>query len=149
MKLANHLYRITVYRITSLRPRRLMSNHQDPSSRLPLSIPVHQILLSLAGADRHGYAIIQDIRARTAGEVDLTASTLYGALSRMLADGTIEEVTDAATDDRDGRRRYYHVTDYGRSVAREEAGRLARALDQSRAQGLGPDSDPAHEVRTR
>lgn len=126
-----------------------MPSRPDPLSHLPLSIPVHQILLSLAGADRHGYAIIQDIRDRTGGEVELTASTLYGALSRMLTDETIDEVMDRAAADGDGRRRYYRVTDYGRSVAREEAGRLARALDQSRAQGLGPGADPLAEGRSR
>ena len=115
-----------------------MTTPNDPALALPLSVPVHQILLSLAGADRHGYAIIQDVRERTDGEVDLTASTLYGALSRMLADGTIEEID--APEDGDSRRRFYRVTEYGRAVARAEAGRLARALDQARAQGLGPES---------
>jgi DNA-binding PadR family transcriptional regulator len=126
-----------------------VSNRQNPASHLPLSIPVHQILLSLTASERHGYAIIQDIRSRTGGEVELTASTLYGALSRMLKDGTIEEVTDRTPEGGDGRRRYYRVTDYGRSVAREEAGRLARVLGQARAQGLGPDTDPAPEGRAR
>ena len=114
-----------------------MTNH-DPARSLPLSVPVHQILLSLAAGERHGYAIIQDIRDRTAGEVDLTASTLYGALSRMLDDGAIEEVE--APEEGDARRRYYRITEEGRAVARAEAGRLARALEQAMSQGLGPES---------
>ena len=34
----------------------------------PLSPQVFQILLSLADRERHGYAIIQEIRDRTGGE---------------------------------------------------------------------------------
>lgn len=113
-----------------------MSRRPEPSSHLPLSVPVHQILLSLGPTDLHGYAIIQEIRGRSAGEVELTASTLYGALSRMLEAEMIAEV--AAPGDGDQRRRYYSLTEYGRAVAQAEAGRLARALDQARAQGLGP-----------
>lgn len=115
-----------------------MSKKPDPLSLLPLSVPVYQILLSLADEDRHGYAIIQDIRDRTGGEVDLTASTLYGALSRMLEGATIQELPVGPSGDGDRRRRTYRLTDLGREVARAEAGRLARALGQAKAQGLGP-----------
>jgi len=115
-----------------------------PESHLPLSVPVHQILLSLADQDCHGYAVIQEIRERTGGNVTLTASTLYGALSRMLADGMITEVKNPTPKpaDGDGRRRYYRVSKYGRSVARVEAQRLHRVLEQARERGLGPDSSP-------
>ncbi|MCH7812372.1 MAG: methyltransferase domain-containing protein [Chloroflexi bacterium] len=97
-------------------------------------MPVHQILLSLADQDRHGYAVIQDVRERTDGEVALTASTLYGALSRMLTERMINEVKTPRPrpEDRDSRRRYYRVTKYGRAVARAEARRLARALELAR-----------------
>ncbi|MEM7417154.1 MAG: helix-turn-helix transcriptional regulator [Gemmatimonadota bacterium] len=61
-----------------------MASDWDPAGHLPLSVPVHQILLSLAASDRHGYAIIKEIAERTEGDVTLTASTLYGALARML-----------------------------------------------------------------
>jgi DNA-binding PadR family transcriptional regulator len=117
---------------------------ESPESHIPLSVPVHQILLSLAGQDRHGYAVIQDIRERTEGGVVLTASTLYGALSRMLSDGTIKEVQrpKPTPKDWDGRRRYYRITPFGREVARAEAHRLFRVLDQARDQGLGPDAAP-------
>ena len=121
-----------------------MSKAPAPESHLPLSVPVHQILLSLAGRDQHGYSVIQDIRERTEGEVELTASTLYGALSRMLEDGLIEEVEDPKPEpeDWDSRRRYYRVTEYGREVARAEARRLVRTVDQARESGLGPEPAP-------
>ena len=121
-----------------------MSKAPTPESHLPLSVPVNQILLSLAGGDQHGYSIIQDIRERTRGDVELTASTLYGALSRMLEDQLIGEVKDPKPEpeDWDSRRRYYRVTEYGREVARAEAQRLARTLDQARERGLGPEPTP-------
>ena len=121
-----------------------MSKAPTPESHLPLSVPVHHILLSLAGRDQHGYSVIQDIRERTGGDVELTASTLYGALSRMLEDELIVEVDDPKPkpEDWDSRRRYYRVTEYGRDVARAEAGRLARTVDQARESGLGPERAP-------
>ena len=111
-----------------------------PTTHLPLSVPVHQILLSMAECDRHGYAIIQDIRERTDGEVNLTASTLYGALSRMLEHGMIVEIAGPEADTGGAPRRTYRITDFGKEVARAEARRLARALDQARSRGLGPEA---------
>jgi len=127
-----------------------MSTAPNPESHLPLSVPVHQILLSLADQDRHGYAVIQDIRERTEGEVDLTASTLYGALSRMLSDGMITEVKSPKPkpQDWDSRRRYYRISTYGRSVARVEVLRLYRVLEQAMDRGLGPDPTPKTQKGT-
>ena len=48
-----------------------MSSRPDTASLLPLSPAVFHILVSLADGDRHGYAIIQDVTARTGGEVRL------------------------------------------------------------------------------
>ncbi len=117
-----------------------MPEGTEPWSHLPLSIPVYQILLSLSDGDRHGYSIIREIRERTAGEVDLTASTLYGALSRTLKDETITEIVDEAHVTSDKRRRTYRLTDLGRDVVRAEAGRLSRALGHAVARGLGPET---------
>ena len=97
--------------------------------QLPLTVPVFQILLSLCDQELHGYALIQDIRARTSGEVQLTASTLYGAVARMLQADLIAEV-DAVGDDE--RRRPYRITKAGRLLLRQEAERLARAAAWAR-----------------
>jgi DNA-binding PadR family transcriptional regulator len=93
-------------------------------------VPVYQILLSLAAGDAHGYALIRDIRERTAGEVDLTASTLYGALQRLLDDGWITETGDDAGSEGPPRR-VYTITAEGRRVATDEARRLQRAVRQA------------------
>ena len=116
----------------------------NDSGSTPLSTPVFQILLSLVDDELHGYAIIKDIAARTEGEVQLTASTLYGALHRLIDAGWIEEVASrppSASDD--PRRRYYRITVRGRDIARAEAQRLARLAAMARAKRLLPPLRPS------
>ena len=109
-----------------------------PGDHLPLTIPVFQILLSLADRDLHGYAIIQDIGERTEGEVQLTASTLYAALKRLLDAGLVEELAERpAPGEDDSRRRYYRVTPLGLDVALRETARLERAVRMARQKRLG------------
>ena len=106
---------------------------------MSVPLPVVHILVALADADRHGYAIMQEIAARTGGAVRLGPGTLYGSIKRMLHDGLIEELDerrDPAPDD--VRRRYYRITPQGRKVAREEIGRLATLVRHARAAGLSP-----------
>lgn len=95
------------------------------------------ILLSLAGDERHGYAILQEIERFTAGELRLEPGTLYRALHRMLKDGWVAESgrRPAARDD-DERRRYYRLTPLGRRIAAAEADRLARLVTLARAHRL-------------
>lgn len=114
-----------------------MAVNPAPDSLLPLPPAVFHILLSLADADRHGYAIIQDVGARTDGEVRLGPGTLYRSIQRMLEQELIEE-TDArpAPDHDDERRRYYRITTFGRRVARAEADRLAGLVRLARASGI-------------
>lgn len=110
-----------------------------PQQHLPLSVPVFQILLSLSDRDLHGYAIIRDIRDRTDGEVELTASTLYAAIKRLLDGGLVEELdTRPGPEDDDPRRRYYRITPHGIDVARLETARLERALKMARQKKLTP-----------
>jgi DNA-binding PadR family transcriptional regulator len=109
-----------------------------PTSRsLPLAI-VH-ILVSLAEQERHGYAIMQDVHARTDGHLRLGPGTLYGSIKRLLHDGLIEELDERPDPENDDvRRRYYRITPRGRKAAIEEASRLAKLLRQARASGLAP-----------
>ena len=110
----------------------------------PLTTPVFQILLSLVDEDLHGYAIIQDIAARTEGEVRLTASTLYAAVKRLLDAGWIEELAARPRPERDDpRRRYYRITRLGREAARAEARRLERLAAMARAKRLLPPLRPS------
>ena len=118
-----------------------MANQQlDVDSLLPLPPATFHILLALAGEDRHGYAIIQDIAARTGGEIRLSAGTLYRSIQRMLEQGLIVETRDRpAPEEDDERRRYYRITQFGSAVARSEARRLTQLVKMARAKGLAPE----------
>jgi DNA-binding PadR family transcriptional regulator len=112
---------------------------QDASALLPLPPITFHILIALAAADRHGYAIIQDVAARTNGSVRIGAGTLYRSVQRMLEQGLIEEVRrrPPAKDD-DARRRYYRITPFGDVVARAEGRRLTGLVRLARAIGFAP-----------
>jgi DNA-binding PadR family transcriptional regulator len=118
-----------------------MPSHSDTAPELlPLSTATFHILLALTDEDRHGYAIIQDVAARTAGQVRIGAGTLYRSIHRMLEHGLIEEVRERPAPELDDeRRRYYRITTLGRTVARAEAARLAELLRLARARGLSPE----------
>lgn len=116
-----------------------MSVDERPESLLPLPPATLHILMALSDQDRHGYAIIQEVAARTDGEVRLSAGTLYRSLQRMLEQGLIEETGERpAPDEDDERRRYYRITDFGTAVARAEARRLAELVRLARASGFVP-----------
>ena len=108
---------------------------------LPLQPGSFHILMALAGEDRHGYAIIQEIASRTDGTVRLGAGTLYRSLQRMLEQGLIDEIEERpAPDEDDERRRYYRITKFGETVARAETRRLQELVRLARASGFVPRS---------
>jgi DNA-binding PadR family transcriptional regulator len=112
-----------------------------PDALLPLPPATLHILMSLSEEDRHGYAVIQDVAARTGGEVKLGAGTLYRSIQRMLEQGLIVEVSERpAPEDDDERRRYYRITPFGRRVARAETRRLTDLVKLARASGFAPRS---------
>jgi DNA-binding PadR family transcriptional regulator len=111
-----------------------MRKPPSPQDLVPLTPPVFHILLALAGEERHGYGIMQDVARQTNDALLLGPGTLYGCLKRMLAAGLVEESDvrpDPALDDE--RRRYYRMTPLGRRVVRAEAQRLADAVAAAKA----------------
>lgn len=97
------------------------------------------ILVALADEDRHGYAIMQDVTARTGGALKLGAGTLYRSVQRMLEQGLVVEINARPAPELDDeRRRYYRITPFGRTVAKAEARRLAQMLKLARASGFAP-----------
>ena len=96
-------------------------------------LPLHQnwfhILLSLVGAEQHGYGIMQEVLERTNGAVRIWPATLYGTLQRLIADGLIEESEERPVEELDdARRRYYRLTRLGRKVLELECDRLQEML---------------------
>lgn len=111
----------------------------DIDDLLPLPPATFHILLALADEDRHGYAIIQDVEARTDGALRLSAGTLYRSIQRMLEQGLIVETRERpAPEEDDERRRYYRITPFGTAAARAEARRLAQLVRMARAAGFAP-----------
>jgi DNA-binding PadR family transcriptional regulator len=116
-----------------------MPRETDPASFLPLPPATFHILLAVADEDRHGYAIIQDVAARTGNELKLSAGTLYRSVQRMLEQGLIAEPRERPEPDLDDeRRRYYRITGLGRKVAEAEARRLSQLVRMARQRGFAP-----------
>lgn len=111
----------------------------DPiADLLPLPPATLHILLALLDGERHGYAIIQDVEARTGGELRMSAGTLYRSIARMVEQGLIVEVAKRRTRTDDERRRYYRLTPFGTAVARAEVRRLEQLVRFARDRGLRP-----------
>lgn len=111
----------------------------EADALLPLPPVTFHILVALADEDRHGYAIMQDVTARTGGALKLGAGTLYRSVQRMLEQGLVVEINARPAPELDDeRRRYYRITPFGRTVAKAEARRLAQMLKLARASGFAP-----------
>jgi DNA-binding PadR family transcriptional regulator len=111
--------------------------NEDPSTLLPLPNAAFHILLAVADEDRHGYAIIQDVAARTGGELKLSPGTLYRSIQRMLEQGLLVEPRQRPLPELDDeRRRYYRITAFGRAVAEAESHRMAQLVRLARARGF-------------
>ena len=98
---------------------------------LPLSPATLHILLSLAGEDRHGYGIMQEVVRQSEGRYKLGPGTLYDNLQKMMTQGLVEGAPRRAEDD-DPRRRYYRLTGLGREVLAAEAARLEGVVREAR-----------------
>jgi DNA-binding PadR family transcriptional regulator len=118
-----------------------MTNDRELADQLlPLPPATFHILLALLDEERHGYAIIQDVEARTQGELRMSAGTLYRSIARMVEQGLIAEVVKRRPVTDDSRRRYYRLTPFGTTVARAEMRRLSQLVQMARARGLKPET---------
>ena len=118
-----------------------MSKNQSTQELLPLTPPVFHILLALAGEERHGYGIMQDVAQQTDGALQLGPGTLYGCLKRMVAAGLVEESGERPDPELDDeRRRYYRMTPLGKRIVRAEAQRLAGAVTVAMARLAGENA---------
>ena len=83
-----------------------------------LSEQDYLILASISTRPLHGYAITQEVRQLTDGELELSPGTLYKALDRMLGDGWIEVDNEEIVNSR--LRRNYRLTGAGHAVLTAE-----------------------------
>lgn len=111
-------------------------DRKRPVDAAPLRAVEFEILLSLAGGERHGYGILLDIESRDALAVP-DVGTMYRALARMVELGLIAGSSRRpAADADDERRNYYRITDAGLRAARAEAKRLQVLTRAARSRGL-------------
>jgi DNA-binding PadR family transcriptional regulator len=106
--------------------------------QLPLTEATFFILLSLAHAPRHGYAIMKEVEGLSAGRIRLSTGTLYGALARLLEQGWIERLDNAEPQGRP--RKDYALTDTGRRILTAEAARLEGLVVAARLRLAGGKS---------
>ena len=99
---------------------------------LPLKPKVLHILLALADGPRHGDSIMQEVAARTDGQVRLWPAAMYGALRELEELDWIAESDHRPSDD-DERRRYFALTPLGKRVLSAEIRRLELIVDHARA----------------
>src|SRR5476651_2495337 len=85
-----------------------------------LSDPGLLILASLAGGEKHGYGILEDISGFS--HVRFEPGTLYGALARLEHDGLIVALEPA------GRRRPYALAPAGRAVLEARLATMERVV---------------------
>jgi|SRR6185295_8700190 len=103
----------------------------DISEFLPLSPAVLHILIALAGEDRHGYGIMQEVKRQSDGQYRLGPGTLYDNLQKLLDRELVEEAAKRANED--PRRRYYRLTPSGRNVVAAEISRLETVMREAKA----------------
>ena len=116
----------------------------DPRSFLPLTPLACHVLLALAGDGLHGYGIIQEVSARTAGAITLRTGTLYALLQRLESDGLIAESDRRPDPDEDDeRRRYYELTKLGRAVLEADLRRLEAVVGEARRKRVLPKATRA------
>lgn len=98
---------------------------------LPLGPAALHILLALAGEERHGYGIMQDVTRQSEGRYNLGPGTLYDNLQRLMKERLVEESEHAGTG-AEARRRYYRLTKQGRRVLSAEIERLEEAIREAK-----------------
>ncbi len=111
-----------------------MSSKRDTKSPIRITPTFFFLLLTLVDCPRHGYSMAQEVSEHSDGAIKLGPGSLYWSLGRLADVGLIEEVaSDPAADSADERRRYYRLTDLGRTVLKRETETLSKVLSFARA----------------
>jgi DNA-binding PadR family transcriptional regulator len=105
----------------------------DTLSYLPLTETTFYILLSLASGEKHGYAILKDVKDLSKERVNLSTSTLYTAIGRLLDQELIERLFEDDADSGPGLpRKSYTLTELGKRVLDAETSRLQGMVTEAR-----------------
>jgi PadR family transcriptional regulator, regulatory protein PadR len=85
------------------------------------------VLAALASGRAHGYAVIQEIRSRSGGALDLPEGTIYPALHRLEQGGLLSSRWTVADSGR--QRRVYSLTRSGRRALADQRALWQRFTD--------------------
>lgn len=114
-----------------------MSRLAAPQRFLPLKPTDYQILFVLYRHELHGYAMVKSIAERTEGRIRLEPSNLYRRIRRLMQAGLVEESKERPSPELDDeRRRYFILTDLGRSVLAAEAERMRQLVTEAESTEL-------------
>lgn len=105
---------------------------------LPLKPADFHILMVLLEEDLHGYGIMQAVAAESDSQVQLEVGSMYRLIARLTDEGLIAE--SKRRRDAGDRRRYYHITPFGKQVAALEARRLVDVVRTARTHDLLRDA---------
>lgn len=98
------------------------------------------ILTVLAKEPAHGYGVIRWVKNASGGTETLAVGSVYGSLEKLEAAGLIERHRDEIENGRT--RRYFRITDRGRSRLTQEVTTLAREVEAAQV-ALGIAGEPA------
>jgi DNA-binding PadR family transcriptional regulator len=84
---------------------------------LPLTETTYYTLLALI-EPLHGYIVMQKVKEKSRGMVDIGPGTLYGAFSKLQKEGLILKVNE------ENRRKTYTLTPKGKEVLVEQIARV-------------------------
>ncbi len=95
----------------------------------PLAAVDFLVLVCLLQEDSYGYKIVQNIRERSDGQINLLPGNLYSVLGRMEKSGWIERSGRRVPGDGGRPRSYYRISTLGRDIAVAEARRLTQLVE--------------------
>ena len=104
---------------------------------ITLTPTIFHILVVLSGGERHGYAILREVKEIAEGKSSLGPTTLYRSIRTML-DGKLIEESDERLDpaSNDERRHYYRLTGLGFKVLSNEVERLESLVEIARRKNV-------------
>jgi PadR family transcriptional regulator PadR len=115
----------------------------ERAAQPPLKPAVFYILLVLAERESHGYAVMQAVRERSAGQVPLRTGSFYRHLVQLIDAGLVAEAAGRPADDDPRRRAYYRITPRGQRVLTAERSRLAGLIAAIDGLRTSPRRGPA------
>ena len=84
--------------------------------------PAFLVMTALADRQLYGYALMQEVRQISDGQVDLKAGSLYAILDRLRTEGLVDVAAEEVVNSR--LRRYYRLSGVGAQRLADETERM-------------------------